>query len=121
MYTLRYPFSLPIGKEIKVTEESANYDHLNFTLNKQGRFYVFTITGFQSVAVGNEFIKNIWAGLMWLLLHKEISINAELKLQKMGLPVEDMDEALVILSCCVLSGRHQGAIYWALFFCRATV
>jgi hypothetical protein len=84
MYTLRYPFSLPPGREIAVTDESANVGGISFALKKQDSFYVLTITGLKSEEEGERYIRNIWAGLMWLLLHRGISFNAQPESQKVA-------------------------------------
>ncbi len=68
MYTLRYPFGLPPGQEIAVTEESTSVGDLSFALKRQDRFYVLTISGLPSEEEGKRYINNVWAGLMWLLL-----------------------------------------------------
>lgn len=82
MYTLRYPFQLPPGREIAVTEESRNIGDLNITLKKQNPFYVLTISGLSSEEEGKRYINNVWAGLMWLLLHRGIAFDAELESQR---------------------------------------
>ncbi len=82
MYTLRYPFSLPPGREISVTEESKNVGGLNFSLKRQDQFYIIAISGFPSEEEGKRYINNVWAGLMWLLLHRGISFNGEIEPQK---------------------------------------
>jgi len=82
MFTLRYPFSLPPGQEIAVTEESTNVGDLNFSLKRQDRLYILTISGFNSEEEAKQYINNVWAGLMWLLLHHGLSPNAELEAQK---------------------------------------
>ncbi len=76
MYTLRFPFSLPPGREIGVTQESGELDGLTFSLKKQDRFYVFTINGFPSEDTAKRYINNVWAGLMWVLLHRGLPPDA---------------------------------------------
>ena len=69
MYTLRFPFRLPPGREIKVTETTGELDSLTFSLKKQDTFYVLTIKGFPTEDTAKHYINNVWAGLMWVLLH----------------------------------------------------
>jgi hypothetical protein len=76
MYTLRLPFALPPGREIGVTEVSSQVDGLTFSLKKQDRFYVFTINGFSTEDGAKNYINNVWAGLMWLLLHRGLPPDA---------------------------------------------
>lgn len=76
MYTLRFPFALPRGKEIEVIEVSGELDGLTFTLKKQDRFYVFTISVFSTEDSAKNYTNNVWAGLMWLLLHRGLPPNA---------------------------------------------
>lgn len=82
MYTLRFPFSLPVDHEIAVTEHTIELDAFTLFLKKQGRFYVLIINGFPTEDAANCYIKNIWAGLMWLLLHRDLSPDAILKPQE---------------------------------------
>lgn len=79
MYTLRFPFSLPPGREIHVTQESGELDGLTFLLKKQDRFYVFTIAGFPTEDAAKRYINNVWAGLMWVLLHRGLPPDAVFK------------------------------------------
>jgi hypothetical protein len=112
MFTLRFPFDLPPGREISVTEESTSVGDLSFALKREDRFYVLTISGFPSEEEGERYINNVWAGLMWLLLYREISSNAKLEPQKVayaedpyevasnlsksfGLKIEDPVDALI--------------------------
>ena len=76
MYTLRFPFSLPASREIGVTEVSGELDGLTFSLKKQDRFYVFTINGFPTEDTAKRYINNVWAGLMWVLLHRGLPPDA---------------------------------------------
>jgi len=69
MYTLRFPFQLPPGREIQVGEISSSVDGLTFVLEKREPFYVFTIRGFPSEDRAKSYINNVWAGLMWVLMH----------------------------------------------------
>jgi len=76
MYTLRFPFTLPPGREIAVTPVSDDLDGLTLLLNKRDSFYVFTISGFPTEEAAKRFINDVWAGLMWLLVHRELPPNA---------------------------------------------
>jgi hypothetical protein len=69
MYTLRFPFSLPPSWEIAVTDVSGELDGLMFSLKKQDKFYVITINGFPAEDAAEQYKNNVWAGLMWILLH----------------------------------------------------
>lgn len=82
MYTLRFPFSLPLGQEIAVTEQTAELDGLACLLKKQDRFYVLIINGFPTEDTAKRYINNVWAGLMWMLLHRGLSPDAVLEPQK---------------------------------------
>lgn len=82
MYTLRFPFTLPPSMEIGVTEENGELDDLTFSLKKQDRFYVFTINGFHTEEAAKSYINNVWAGLMWLLLHRGLTPDAVWEPQK---------------------------------------
>lgn len=76
MYTLRFPFSLPPGREIRVTQASGVLDGLTFSLKKQDRFYVFTINGFPTEDTDKRYINNVWSGLMWVLLRRGLPPDA---------------------------------------------
>jgi hypothetical protein len=84
IYTLRFPFSLPPGQEIAVTEQTAEIDGLTCLLKKQDRFYVLTITGFPTEDSAKRYINNVWTGLMWMLLHHDLSPDAILEPQKVA-------------------------------------
>jgi len=73
MYTLRFPFSLPPGQEIALTERSGELGSLGFSFKRQDRFYVFTFNGFPTEESAKGFIRKAWAGLMWLLLHRGLA------------------------------------------------
>jgi len=92
MYTLRFPFSLPPGREIRVTEESGEIDDLTFSLKKQDRFYVFTINGFPTEDTAKHYVNNVWAGLIWVLLHRGLPPDAVLELGKV-VYTEDPNQA----------------------------
>jgi hypothetical protein len=77
MYTLRFPFALPPEKAISVTEQSSTIGVLNLTLTKKGSLYILNIEGFSSEEEAKKYIRNIWAGLMWLLIHRELSADAK--------------------------------------------
>ena len=77
MYTLRFPFQVPEGKEINIENEiCTRKDGLNFILNKQDRFYVLTVDGFDAEETASNYINNVWSGFMWLLLHKGLPLDA---------------------------------------------
>lgn len=92
MYTLRFPFSLPPGREIHVTEESGEIGDLIFSLTKQDGFYVFTISGFPTEDTAKHYINNVWAGLMWVLLHRGLPPDAVFELGKV-VYTEDPNQA----------------------------
>jgi hypothetical protein len=97
MYTLRFPFTLPPGQAIHVTEKSAAIGDLNLTLTKEDRLYILRIVGFSSEEEAKNFTRNIWGGLMWLLLHRGLSPGAELKPQNITY-AEDPHQAAKNLS-----------------------
>jgi hypothetical protein len=82
MYTLRFPFSLPPGREIRITEKYGELDGLNYSFKKQDRFYVITINGFPTEDTAKLYINNVWAGLMWVLLHRGLPPDAVFELGK---------------------------------------
>jgi len=79
MYTLRFPFRLPPDREIEVTETTGELDGLTFSLVKQDTFYVLTIKGFPTEETARHYINNVWAGLMWVLLHRGLPPEAILE------------------------------------------
>lgn len=77
MYTLRFPFQIPDGKEIKLNEDYCVDDNgLTFHFNKQDRYYVLNVEGFKTEELAHDFINNIWSGFSWLLLHRGLPIDA---------------------------------------------
>src|ERR1035437_1910099 len=75
MYTLRFPFTLPSGREIAVAETPGELDGLEYRLSKQDRFYVLTLSGFPSEESAQGYLKDIRAALIWVLLHTGIAAN----------------------------------------------
>jgi hypothetical protein len=82
MYTLRVPFTVPLNREIMGLPISGNLDDLIFVLDKEDRFYVITVEGFTTENAAKEYLNNIWAGLMWLLLHRGLSPDAVFETSK---------------------------------------
>lgn len=82
MYTLKFPFRLPPGQEIAVNGESIELGDLKFLLERKNRLYILTIDGFPSEHEAKHYINNVWAGLMWVLLQRKLSPDAELAAQK---------------------------------------
>ncbi|HOI73147.1 MAG TPA: HEPN domain-containing protein [Syntrophales bacterium] len=77
MYTLRFPFRIPqedqsLGKDIA----SINIGELLYSLENLDPYFVLTIKGFLTEAEAERHINRIWAGFMWLLLNRGISVNA---------------------------------------------
>lgn len=72
MYTLRFPFTLPAGREIAITETSGELDGLEYRLSKQDRLYVLTLSGFPSEESAQAYLKDTRAALIWVLLHTGI-------------------------------------------------
>jgi hypothetical protein len=102
MYTLRFPFTLPPGREIAVAETPGELDGLEYRLSKQDRFYVLTLSGFASEESAQAYLKDIRAALIWLLLHTGIAANGEFEPQ----PVAYSDDP------------HQWAVNLSLSFRR---
>lgn len=82
MYTLRLPFRLPLGREIMVSEEVTEVGALKFSLERHNQLYVLNIDGFPSENEAKNYINNVWAGLMWVLLQSGLSSDVELKAQE---------------------------------------
>ena len=97
MYTLRYPFKLAAGQEIAVAKESTHVGNLVYSLKKQDDFYVLTITELPSEQEAKKYINTVWAGFMWLLLHRNLSPNASLEAQEIAY-AEDPYQAAANLS-----------------------
>jgi len=68
MYTLRFPFRLPIGREIDITDSTANIGSLQVLLTTKGKYNVISISGFQTEVEAQRYKDNIHATLLWLLL-----------------------------------------------------
>lgn len=92
MYTLRFPFCLPPGQEIAVTDQAIEFGNIAIFLTKQGCHYVLRADGFTEEAAANHFINCIWAGLMWVLLHLGLSPDAVWQPQDVA-EVEDAQQA----------------------------
>jgi hypothetical protein len=83
MYTLRFPFTLPPGQEISVSNKAdSELGDLKFSLERDAQLYILTVEGFPSEDEARHYFNNVWAGLMWVLLQLKLSPSAELDLQK---------------------------------------
>jgi hypothetical protein len=82
MYTLRFPFTLPPGREIAVTDSCGQIDGLSYRFAKQDRFYVLTLSGFPTAETTEAYLKAIRAGLMWVLLQTGIAADAVFEPQR---------------------------------------
>ncbi len=76
MYTLRFPFQLPAGQEIAVVEMTGELDLLRYRFEHRDSYYVLTVAGFETVEAASDYLRNIRAGLMWVLLHTGVSAIA---------------------------------------------
>ncbi len=86
MYTLRFPFELPSGREIGL-EEPVNFQCNGYevSLKRNDRFFVLVISGFENEAEANEYIANVRSGLMWLLLNRGLAITASYEVQSVSI------------------------------------
>lgn len=83
MYTLRFPFRIlqedqSLGKDLA----SINIGELAYSLENGAPYSVLTVKGFQAEEEAQRHINRIWAGFMWLLLNRGISVNAILATQE---------------------------------------
>ena len=81
MYTLTLPFRLPVGQAVGQDEATTKLGNLTYSLTTNGPYCVLTAHGFFSEREARDHIYRIWAGLMWLLLNRELSPNAVLEAQ----------------------------------------
>lgn len=84
MYTLRFPFELPPGQAISDPNFSWSLNALDVSLQKEGRYYVLNITGFNSEREAQDFLPNLLTGLRWVLLNRNLSFKAEIDLQRVS-------------------------------------
>jgi len=81
VYTVRIPFLVPSATPIG--EQTASYirGSFIFTLQWEGRYHVFSATGFQSEDEASSFLATAQSAFSWLLLHKGIATEANLSPQ----------------------------------------
>lgn len=84
MYTLRFPFTLPAGREIVVTDSAGELDGLKYRFAKRDRFYVLTLSGFPTAEAAQAYLKDIRAGLIWVLLQTGIAADGVFELQQIA-------------------------------------
>lgn len=82
MYTLRFPFSLPPGRDISADKVSKSAGPFELSLKKDGRLYVLTVSGLSSEEEAKIFIAKVRSGLAWLLLKDGIAADAVLEPQE---------------------------------------
>lgn len=95
MYTLRFPFTLPLGRAI--TEHLSELGQLTLSLTRQDSSYVLTIKGFPTEETAKGYINKVWAGLMWTLLHLGFSPGAIWELQNVKY-ADDPDQTAINIS-----------------------
>lgn len=97
MYTLRFPFRLPPGREINIIDDSTSINDLNVSLTKEGKYYVIYVSGFQTEDDAKKYEDNILAGLKWLLLENEFySIIENLDFDKVTYSLDPIKSAEIL-------------------------
>jgi len=97
MYTLKFPFRLAPGLEVGEDEASTTSGNLQLSLTTSGPYCVLTVQGFPSEQEGRDYLSRVWAGLMWLLLNRELSTTSILEPQPVAY-AEDPNKAAENLS-----------------------
>lgn len=82
MYTLRFPFRLPLGQTINTNEDVVKIGHLHFHISKQENWYILEIDRFKSEDEAVEFSNQLWAGFMWVILNANLAPSASLEIQE---------------------------------------
>jgi hypothetical protein len=93
MYTLRFPFTIPAGREIAVTDSAGELDGLKYRFVKRDRFYVLTLSGFPTAEAAQAYLKDIRACLLWVLLQTGIAADAVFELQQVAYTDDPMQAA----------------------------
>jgi hypothetical protein len=80
-FTLRFPFELSPAREITGIDQpfEQKIGNLTFSWERQDRWYILKVTGFDSELNAKEYANQIWAGLMWVMLNRNVafSINTD--------------------------------------------
>ena len=76
MYTLRFPFRVPEGREVEVPVACKWENSLACFLARLDEFYILTIEGFESAEAAENYIPRLWAGLAWMLLERGLVTTA---------------------------------------------
>ena len=94
-YTLRFPFQLDPRRDIANLHAPCEreIDGLLFRFERQGKFYVLTVSGLPSEEAAKAYVTRIYAGLMWVLLHHGTSFNAELDFAKVVYTADPQEAA----------------------------
>lgn len=105
MYTLRFPFELPAGKEIEfkecVTFKSNSY---KVSLTRRGSYIVLIIDGFESEEKATNYVANVRSGFMWLLLNRGLAISASYEIQSVKIFDDPVQAAQNLAKSCVGMG-----------------
>jgi hypothetical protein len=80
LYTLRIPFQLPPGQEIDGSF-STQLGNLVIEVCQEGSRYVLTVEGLESQQAAEDYLQAIWAGLMWVLLQRNLAFQVHMTLQ----------------------------------------
>lgn len=83
-YTLRFPFELAPGYCISGLEEPFEFmvDGLSWVIEYRRNHYVLKVTGLDSEATCQDYLKHVWFGFNWLLLKRGIPVKVNLTFDK---------------------------------------
>jgi hypothetical protein len=86
MYTLRFPIRVSADRTIGEDEGSVDHQGLTYSLNVRKPYHVIKVQGFSSEQAAKAYIHRIWAGLMWLLLNRDVAPGFVLEVQAVTYP-----------------------------------
>lgn len=83
-FKLRFPFELPVGREITGLDQAAvaTWDKLNLELRLDRGSYVITLEGIESEQEGARLAQTLWSALSWIMLKRFFPFEATCELGK---------------------------------------
>lgn len=80
MYTLRFPFRLPVGQAIGVVDQVFDVAGRSLRFSVNGNSYVATVEGFESENEATAYIHQLWGALMWVQMNAKLAPQADLEI-----------------------------------------
>lgn len=116
MYSVRVSFLPSDGRRISQEEMQRSVGDLTFKLSWDGRYHVLLIDGFRTEEDGREYLKSLRSSFAWLLLARDVPVEAELTPQDVTyyedpvIAAQNMSKSLGVQINAPVDGILDGAL-----------